>query len=384
MSKKLSRRKFLKAAGAGLLLPAAGCVSTTGLKDASQPPPPNVVYRPLGKTGLKVSGVGYGIGFVPVTEVVARALDMGVNYFDTSRDYGDSENIFSGVIKGRDRSKIVIATKSPSRRKADILKDLDTSLKALGTDYVDIWHLHARDTPTSIPDEALEAMQECKKSGKARFVGFSCHDPNRMVDFVLETKTFDVIQTTYSFPIGGYYRDRAIKKLHDAGIGIIAMKVVVALTGLNLTRLDNPPSKTGEGPLAGIKWVLKNPAIGTTVPFMQTIPELEMNFRAMSEPYKPSDEKLLYVMNERIRPSYCRMCYECSGKCPQNMPVTDVLRFLAYHDYCGNYHQARTSFVGLSKEIREVRCRDCSDCAIQCPNGVHVRDRLIRAQELLA
>ena len=161
MSKNLSRRKFLKAAGAGLLLPAAGCVSTTGLKDAFQPPP-NVVYRTLGKTGLKVSGVGYGIGFVPVTEVVARALDMGVNYFDTSRDYGDSEEIFSGIIKGRDRSKIVIATKSPSRRKADILKDLDTSLKALGTDYVDIWHLHARDTPTSIPDEALEAMQECK------------------------------------------------------------------------------------------------------------------------------------------------------------------------------------------------------------------------------
>jgi predicted aldo/keto reductase-like oxidoreductase len=384
MSQNLSRRNFLKAAGAGLLLPAAGCVSTKGAKTELQEPPNKVVYRTLGKTGLKVSGVGYGIGFVPVTEVVARALDMGINYYDTSRDYGDSEKIFSGVIKGRDRSKIVIATKSPSRRKAEILKDLDTSLKALGTDYVDIWHLHARDTPASIPDEALEAMQECKKSGKARFVGFSCHDPNRMVDFVLETKTFDVIQTTYSFPIGGFYRDRAIKKLHDAGIGVIAMKVVVALTGLNLAKLDNPPAKTGEGPLAGIKWVLNNPAIGTTVPHMKTIPELEMNFRAMSEPYRPSDEKLLYVMNEEIRPSYCRMCYECSGKCPQDLPVTDMLRFLAYHDYCGNYHQARTSFAELPKKIRDVRCSDCSDCAIQCPNGVHVQDRLIRAQELLA
>jgi predicted aldo/keto reductase-like oxidoreductase len=368
MDTNLSRRKFLKA---GLAFSAAGLVSTTGLKP-SFGEEPEVVYRTLGKTGLKVSGVGYGIGFVPVTEVVARALDMGINYFDTSRDYGDSEKIFSGVIKGRDRSKIVIATKSPSRRKADILKDLDTSLKALGTDYVDIWHLHARDTPASIPDEALEAMQECKKSGKARFLGFSCHDPNRMVDFLLETKTFDVMQTTYSFPIGGYYRDRAIKK------------VVVALTGLHLTRLDNPPASKGEGPLAGIKWVLKNPAIGTTVPFMQKISELEMNFRAMSEPYTPSDEKLLYVMNEKIRPSYCRMCYECSGKCPKGMPVTDVLRYLAYHDYCGNYHQARTSFMELPREIREVRCSDCSDCVIKCPNGVHVQERLIRAQELLA
>ena len=342
------------------------------------------MYRTLGKTGLKPTGVGYGIGFNPVTEVVARAIDMGINYFDTSRDYGDSEKIFSGVIKGK-RDKIIIATKSPSREKEDIINDLNTSLKELGTDYVDIWHLHARDTPRNIPDEALAAMQECKKSGKARFVGFSCHDPNNMVDFVLKTKVFDVVQTTYSFPIGGIYRDNAIKRLHEAGIGVIAMKVVVALTGLNLKGFDNPPARPdGEGPLAGIKWVLKNPAIGTTVPFMQTIPQLEMNFRAMTEPYTPSDEKLLYVMNEQIRPDYCRMCYACSGVCPKGLPVTDVLRFLAYNDFAGNYYQAKSNFQGLAKEIRDVRCKDCSSCAIQCPNGVMVQNRLSRAQELLA
>jgi len=379
-----SRRQFLQA---GLALPAAGLVSSNGLDSAFQEAPkeaPKVVYRTLGKTGLKVSGVGYGIGFVPIPEVVARALDMGVNYYDTSRDYADSEKTFAGIIKGRQREKIVIATKSPSRKKDAILKDLDTSLKELGVDYVDIWHLHARDTPAAIPDEAVEAMELCKKSGKARFIGFSCHDPNNMADFLIKTGKFDVMQTTYSYPIGGIYRDRAIKKLHDAGIGVIAMKVAVALTGLNLKSFDNEPTTKGEGPLAGIKWVLQNPAIGTTVPHMKTIPELEMNFRAMSEPYTPKDEKLLYVMNEQIRPDYCRMCYECKGQCPKGMPVTDVLRFLAYHDFCGNYHQAVVSFRDLAKEVRDVRCGDCSECAIQCPNGVHVRDRLARAQELLA
>jgi predicted aldo/keto reductase-like oxidoreductase len=379
-----SRRQFLQA---GLALPAAGLVSSNHFDSAFQEPskePPKVVYRTLGKTGLKVSGVGYGIGFVPIPEVVARALDMGINYYDTSRDYADSEKTFSGVIKGRQRDKIVIATKSPNRKKDAIIKDLDTSLNQLGVDYVDIWHLHARDTPASIPDEAIEAMEECKKSGKARFIGFSCHDPNRMVDFVIKTGKFDVVQTTYSFPIGGIYRDQAIKKLHEAGVGVIAMKVVVALTGLNLKALDNPPASKGEGPLAGIKWVLQNPAIGTTVPHMKTIPELEMNFRAMSEPYTPADEKLLYVMNEQIRPDYCRMCYECKGECPNGVPVTDVLRFLAYHDFCGNFHQAVANFRGLGKEVRDVRCSDCASCAIQCPNGVHVQDRMIRAQRLLA
>jgi len=341
-----------------------------------------VVYRTLGKTGLKVSGVGYGIGFKPVPEVVARAIDMGINYYDTSRDYGDSEEIFSKVIKGK-RDKIHIATKSGRRTKADILEDMDTSLKMLGTDYVDIWHLHARDTPAAIPDEALEAMVQCKKSGKARFLGFSCHDPNNMADFLINSKVFDVMQTTYSFPIGGKFRNEAVKKLQDAGIGVIAMKVVVGLTGLHLKGFDNPPATKGDGPLAGIKWVLTNPAIGTTVPFMQRMSDLEMNIRAMSEPFTPADEKLLYVMNEQIRPLYCRMCYQCKGQCPKGMPVTDVLRFLAYNDFAGNYHQALANFRGLGKEIRDVRCGDCSECAIKCPNGVHVQDRLIRAQELL-
>jgi predicted aldo/keto reductase-like oxidoreductase len=341
-----------------------------------------VVYRTLGKTGLKVSGVGYGIGFVPVTEVVARAIDMGINYYDTSRDYGDSEKIFSAVIKGK-RDKIVIATKSPSVKKEDILKDLDTSLQALGTDHVDIWHLHARDTPARIPDEALEAMRLCKQSGKARFIGFSCHDPNNMADFAIKNK-FDVVQTTYSFAIGSYYRDQAVAKLHEAGLGVIAMKVVVALSGLHLKGFDNPPKTTGEGPLAGIKWVLKNPAISTTVPFMQKISELEMNFRAMSEPYTPADEKMIYVKNEEIRPFYCRMCYQCKGQCPRGLPVTDMLRSLAYHDFGGNYHQAAMSFRDVSRGVQDVRCRDCSDCKVKCPNGVHVQDRLIRAQELLA
>ncbi len=380
MSNDRSRRGFLQA---GLALPAAGLLSSPRLEAALEAVQgtPQVAYRTLGNTGLKVSGVGYGIGFVPVPEVVARAIDMGINYYDTARDYGDSEKIFSGVIKGK-RDKIIIATKSPSRKKADILKDLDTSLQALGTDHVDIWHLHARDTPAAIPDEAVEAMRLCKQSGKARFIGFSCHDTNNMADIAIKNK-FDVVQTTYSFAIGSYYRDQAIAKLHAAGIGVIAMKVVVALSGLHLKGFDNPPHSTGEGPLAGIKWVLNNPAIGTTVPFMQKISELEMNFRAMSEPYTPADEKMIYVRNEQIRPFYCRMCYQCKGQCPKGVPIADALRSLAYHDFGGNYHQAAVSFRDVTKDVRDVRCSDCSSCAVQCPNGVHVQERMIRAQELL-
>ena len=135
MSNDRSRREFLQA---GLALPAVGLalISTAGSCAGGSSRDPTGRLPHAGKTGLKVSGVGYGIGYVPVPEVLERAIDMGINYFDTSRDYKDSEQIFSGVLKGK-RDKIHISTKSGSIKKDDILKDLDTSLQTLGTDYVE-------------------------------------------------------------------------------------------------------------------------------------------------------------------------------------------------------------------------------------------------------
>jgi predicted aldo/keto reductase-like oxidoreductase len=373
-----SRRKFLQA---GLILPAAGFVASQYSNTLGQTPT-GVVYRTLGKTGLKVSGVGCGIGLIPDPAVLVRAVDLGVNYFDTARMYekGKSEEIAGAALKGR-REKIVLASKTDALTKAEVFKDMDDSLKALQTDHVDVWHLHSRDTPESITDEAVEACEMLKKQGKTRFMGVSAHDINAVVDKIVKIGKFDVVQTTYSYPIGSHLRNASIKKLYDAGIGVVAMKVIIAVAGFI------PPKEMrlkDEGPLAAVKWVLMNPMISTTVPFAKNIAELEMNFRAMKEPYTLQDEKLLYARNEEIRSRYCRMCYECKGKCPNGVPVTDELRYLAYNDFGGDFRQAKDSFALLPERIRAVRCSDCSACAIQCSNGVEVRNRLIRAQALLA
>jgi uncharacterized protein len=337
-------------------------------------------YRTLGKTGIRVSGVGSGVGIIPDPLVINRAIDLGVNYFDTARGYGEgkSEQITGTALKGR-RNKVVLASKTDGRTKADILKDMDASLRALQTDHVDIWHLHSRDTPDTITDEAVEACELLKKQGKTRFIGVSAHDINAVVDKILTVGKFDVVQTTYSYAIGAPFRNAAISKLQSAGMGVVAMKVIIAVAGF--VPRDIPLKN--EGPLAAVKWVLTNPAISTTVPYVKNIAELEMNVRAMTEPYTPQDEKLLYVLNKQIRPLYCRMCYQCKGKCPKGVPVTDELRSLAYHDFGGNFHQARTSFMLLPQEIRQVQCSNCDSCRIECPNGVEVRNRLIRAQSLL-
>ncbi len=217
--------------------------------------------------------------------------------------------------------------------------------------------------------------------GKTRFIGVSSHDICAVVDRIVGIGKFDVVQTTYSYPINSHLRTASIKKLYDSGIGVVAMKVIIAVAGII------PPKELrlkGEGPLAAVKWVLMNAMISTTVPYAKNITELEMNFRAMREPYSFEDEKVLYARSEGIRSRYCRMCYECKGKCPNGVPVTDELRYLAYNDFGGAFSQAQGNFRLLPEPIRRIRCRDCSSCAVQCPNGVDVQSRLIRAQTLLA
>src|SRR4030043_1141369 len=119
-----SRRKFLKA---GIILPAAGLFSTHDFYAFSQTQD-NVCYRVLGKTGLKVSCVGSGVGIEPDPQVIARAIDLGVNYFDTARMYGNgnSEMITGAALKGK-RDKVVLATKTDGITKSDIFKDMDAS-----------------------------------------------------------------------------------------------------------------------------------------------------------------------------------------------------------------------------------------------------------------
>ena len=378
MKSSSSRRTFLQT---GLALPAASLVASSPLCAAA------AQSRTLGRTGLKVTPVGFGVGFTPDPSVIARALDMGVNYYDTARVYGQgaSERALGAAIKGK-RDKVVLASKSSAKTKADVLKDMDLSLRTLDTDYTDIYFLHAKDSVAAIPDETVEGLDSLKKQGKTRFIGVSTHDPNAIVDHVLKFGKIDVVLLTYSYPMGAT-RDASIKKMQDAGIGLVAMKVVVATAGFTMGRggPDAPkPRLQGDAPLAAIKWALKNPAIAVTIPYMANTDQLEMNLRAVTESYTSGDDKLLFAKSEEIRPYYCRMCYECKGQCPKGMPVPDVLRYLAYNDFCGDFQQARENFRNLPWEIRSVSCNGCSSCSIRCPNGVRVQERLIRAQNLLA
>jgi predicted aldo/keto reductase-like oxidoreductase len=323
--------------------------------------------------------------------VISRAVDMGITYFDTARGYqsGNNERMVGAALKAS-RNKIVLSSKSESKTAAEAMAHLETSLKELGTDYLDIWYMHARDTVAAIPDEQVTVWENAKKQGKIRHIGISTHNPAAIVDRVLAVGKFEVMLSTYNFTVGGA-NDPAYKRLVAAGIGMVAMKVMAPasraggfsnLPGYRADRMDRV-TKPG-GPVAALKWVLRDQRFATTIPSMTDIDQLEANFRAMSEPFSAADEKLLARLDEDIRPLYCRMCYQCSGQCPKGVPVPDTIRYLSYADFYGQFALGREHFLALPEEARGVRCRDCGSCAVRCPNGVHVAERLVRAQELFA
>jgi predicted aldo/keto reductase-like oxidoreductase len=382
-----SRRNFL---AAGLALPAAATASRSSgqSSQATSNPPASTGfrYKTLGKTGLKVTTVGMGCMITSDGSVVERAADLGITYFDTARGYqsGNNERMVGAALK-RKRKDITLATKSAAKTKDEALQELDTSLKTLGTDHVDIWFLHGKNSPAEVTDDLIEAQQTAKKAGKIRFAGVSTHNGQKeLLPFLARNPNIDVILTAYNFTMEPFM-EGVIEEAAQAGKGIVAMKVMAG--GARRLQPGDPNLKRLQadgGMLAALKWVLRNANVGTTIPSMTDMEQLDQNLKATANPFSAGDQKILTAQLERIAPLYCRMCGECSGTCREGLPVADILRYLTYADGYGQFALGRESFLRLPREQAAVKCGDCQGCTVECPYGVGVSERLIRAQEMFA
>jgi predicted aldo/keto reductase-like oxidoreductase len=390
MNSPSSRRRFL---AAGLSLPAVASATQTAAPAPQTPSRPvpsasaaRFTYRTLGKTGLKVTSVGFGCMITSDGSVVERAADLGITYFDTARGYqsGNNERMVGAALKSK-RNQITLSSKTGATSKSQALADLDTSLKELGTDHLDIWYLHGRSKPEDITDDLVDALQSARKAGKIRFAGVSTHGGQpELMPFLAKHAAIDVILTSYNFTMDAGMNG-LIDEAAKAGKGIVAMKVMAG--GFRRLRPTDPnytKLKQEGALLSALKWVMRNPNVGTTIPSMTDMDQLEENLKAMAQPFGAADEKLLALQLQRIGPFYCRMCGKCSGACPQGVPVPDVLRFLTYADGYGQFALARERYSELPAKYASVKCADCPGCQVRCPNGVRVAERLIRAQELFA
>ena len=386
MKTNSSRRDFLSA---GVALPVAGLWSfseptqqaASGLSQEVK-----LEYRTLGKTGLKVTTVGFGCMITSDPSVIERAADIGINYFDTARVYqgGNNERMVGAALK-RKRKDITLSTKSVSPTKEAALADLDTSLRELGTDHVDIWYLHAKSKPDDITDDLREAQRIAKQQGKIRFAGVSTHSGQKdLLPWLAKTGAVDVVLVAYNFSMDKDM-EAAVEAAGKAGLGVVGMKVMAG--GFRKPKpgdLTQEKLKREGAMLAALKWVIKNPHVHTTIPSMTDMDQLDENLRAMQGSFDATEEKLLAQQLDFITPLYCRMCGECKGTCAKGLPVEDIIRYASYADGYGQFALGREQFLLLPQELGSVRCGDCENCTVHCPYGVQVSARVGRAQELFA
>ena len=234
MKPALSRRSFLTA---GLALSAAGLGErAAGAQGTAQDT--TLTFRTLGKTGLKVTSLSFGCMTTSDQSVVERAADLGIIHFDTARSYmnGNNERMVGAALKGR-RKQVVLSSKSRGTSRQELLDELDTSLRELETDYLDIWYLHEKNTPASVTDDMLEAQRIARKAGKIRFAGVSTHfNMDQMLAHLVKLGQTDVVLTTYNFtmrnvamadqPARAADMTMAIREARKAGMGIVAMKAM--------------------------------------------------------------------------------------------------------------------------------------------------------------
>lgn len=385
--KKMNRREFLKVgvAGTASALIAKDALAETMQQLASAPFSfPKPVYRTLGRTGLKVTVVSFGAMLTPEAEVMRVAFDNGVNYVDTARRYmgGKNEEIVGQALKGR-RDKVYVATKTQpaSVSKADIVKDVETSLSKLKIDSIDVIQLHnLEDKERIFISETKEALLKLREQGKVRFFGVTTHKNqaevlNALVDD--KDRFFDTALVAYNFKSSKEVGD-AIERAAKAGIGIVGMKTQQGGYSTSAPGSISPHQ-------AALKWVLQNPHIATTIPGMKDMAHLREDIAVMGMlKFTGRDERILKRYNAAIAPFYCSFCGKCESSCPYGVEISTINRSLMYAEGYKSGELARTTYREIPLSASAAVCTNCPTCTARCVNGLDIAAKMERARIILA
>ena len=345
-------------------------------------------YTVLGKTGLKVSKLGFGgmrfpyKGGKPDWTETLRILNIGyergINYFDTGNFYCDhqSENILGEFLQGK-RGRVILSTKNGNHDTAGFVKDFEQSLKSLKTDYIDVYHFWALSgegfKKVAAANGLLEFVYRIKKEGKARHLAFSFHDetPANVKD-VIDSGLFESLLLSYSLinRINGEWLEYADKK----GLGTVIMN---PLAGGAITQ-ENPKVKSIENTSparVGLKHVFNLPYIDVALSGMNSEAQVIENCETASGDYTPTDgEEALYesvcMAYDSLLKLYCTGCNYCAG-CPESLDIPKIFKI---------YNSAKVTWKGwpgakadyAKLDIKADKCIECGACVSKCPQKLDI------------
>ncbi len=329
-------------------------------------------YVQLGKTGLNISRLGFG--GIPIQRIDAdgtvKLFDTleahGINFVDTARAYTVSEAYIGEAIRGR-REKFILATKSMARTREEMAADIETSLRNLGTDYIDLYQIHnanpAALSQVTSEGGALEALLEAKAAGKIGHIGLTSHSVETF-RLMLE---LDWVET-FMFPYNIVEHD--IEPLIDEcaarGIGFIAMKPLAG-------------GAIDDASLA-LRYVSSNPSLTVVIPGMYSADEVAANDASVNDASPLSKDEKAGI--ERIRAilggNFCRRCGYCAP-CTAGIVIPSVFLFDGYLTRYGLTDWAKARYSAL--EVKASACIGCGICETRCPYELPIRKMLKAASE---
>ena len=438
-NKKIDRRTFLKTAGMG----SASLALSTGfarkaLASEADSFSQEMPTRVLGRTGVPVSilGMGGSIDTTGYLVLLRIGLNMGINYWDSSHNYGNGKNeevigqFFSKYPE--ERKKVFQVTKASRVVEPEgMTQQLNLSLERMQTDYIDLYFMHMLQDPELLTPEIKAWAEKKKKEGKIRFFGFSAHA--NMAPLLMRASTLgwiDAVMTSYNYQLmDDDDMQRAIDSCVKADIGLVAMKAQGQRLGPppNMTRggegrqpgpgrspmgddgqpMGQPPGMQEQGASqesedlsavshfmekgytpeqAKLKVVWEDKRITTCMSEMTNLTMLKDNVAAATDDVKLSgkDREMLEKLAQNNRHLYCKGCMRCESVMGPGSGIPDVLRYMMYYNSYGKTDDARRLFRELPEPVRNsLASRDYSPAELACPNKIKIGEAMQEAVIML-
>ncbi|MBQ3504912.1 MAG: aldo/keto reductase [Oscillospiraceae bacterium] len=329
-------------------------------------------YRILGKTGLKISRLGFG--GIPIQKIDAegtRALvlqmkEAGINYIDTARGYTVSEEYLGYALEGI-REHFVLATKSMSRTKDAMAADIDTSRKNLRTGYIDLYQVHNPSMEqleqVVAPGGALEALLEAKAAGKIGHIGITAHS-TEVFKAALEMDWVETVMFPYN--IVETQGEKLIARCAEKDIGFIAMKPLAGGAIENAT--------------VALRFLFADAKVTVVIPGMAEEKEIKQNIAACENtaPLTPEEKEQIQSIRSSLGTNFCRRCNYCQP-CAAGINISGVFLFEGYLSRYGLADWARSRYATLAKTASD--CIGCGACESRCPYSLPIRQMLKSAAE---
>lgn len=366
-----------------------------------------MIYRELGKTGVKISVLGFGAMRLPSLEVeggkrldeekgigiIHRTFKAGVNYIDTAPYYceGESEKVVGKALKGW-RDKVYLSSKNHVEDSSGEhwQERLEKSLKKLDTDYIDFYHMWGISwdlyvKKIDVKDGPMSAAYKAKEEGLIRHISFSFHDtPENMIKLI-DTGNFETVLCQYN--LLDRSNEESIEYAGEKGLGVVVMGPVgggkLGAPSQAISKLL--PGKTKSSAEIALRFVLSNKNVSCALSGMSTMEMVDENILVASNENPLSKEELerineSMIENRRRAELYCTGCNYCMP-CPSEVNIPLNFEIMNYHRVYGltDYAKEQYAQIGISDGLKGKKAEECIECGIcetKCPQKIQIRRQM--------